>query len=181
MNSAVTVPVDGSLFSFPAGWEVEAYDTWTQVAKIAGSSLEAKACDLVAISGGTLYLIEVKDYTYPVGTRPPKLEDLAVAVAQKGYHTLAGLFAVAHLPIEKAAFCSRALRCERIELYLSVELPADKGLLFTQRTMMVEIRELLTRKVRPFLAVKPLVVSRNSGGAPWTSARDPNRRSRATR
>lgn len=172
----VSITVDGNIFTFPADWEVEQYDTWDFYAKIGGGHVAAKACDLVAIGGATLYLIEAKDYTYPVGTRPPSLSDLSRTVAQKGFHTLAGIFAGARYDQPQQEFCRRALACHQVELCLSVEFPEDKGLLFRQRTFLMDIRELLVRDARPFIARRPLVVSNKTGGAPWTSSRDPSRR-----
>lgn len=174
-----TVNLDGSIFTFPDSWKVEVYDTWKRSAKLAGSALSAKACDLVALSDdNVLYLIEAKDYTYPVGTRTPPLEKLAMAIARKGFHTLGGLYSGAHFDSDKAAFCRLALACRRIELYLSVELPADKGLLYQQSTTMATIQELLAREAKPFLSGKPFVVSSQNGNAPWSSARDPHYRQR---
>jgi len=171
-----SVTIDGTIFSFPDEWEVEAYDTWRQVSRLAGSSLQAKACDLVAICRDTLYLLEAKDYTFPVGTRPPKLTDLASTVAVKGFHTLGGLYVGAHLDSDKQEFCARAVRCSRVELYFNVELPADKGQLCKQPTILANMRELLIRETKPYLHLKPRIVSSQSGGAPWTSTRDPQRR-----
>jgi len=174
----VTVDVDGSVFVFPDGWEAEVYDTWPLVGALSGGALAAKACDVVAIGGDTLYLIEAKDYTRPAGTRPPPLEDLARTVAKKGFHTLGGLLAGSKLDSDKQHFCQRAVACTRIELCLSVELPADKGLLLRQGSTMVNLRELLIREARSFLRHKALVVSHQHGVVPWTSSWSADHRAR---
>lgn len=173
----VDVSVDGNIFTFPSTWAVELYDTWPIVARLAGG-LGTKACDIVAVNDKTLYLIEAKDYTSPPGTRPPKLPELAETVAVKGLHTLAGLLAGTQLDTDKREFCRRAVECERIELYLSVELPADKGRLYSQSSILVSLRELLSKKTRPYLSAKPVVVSNHIGRAPWVSVRDVTKKHR---
>lgn len=167
-----TVLVDGNNFTFPDDWQVEVYDSWRFSSKLAGVAISAKACDLVAIADDVLYLIEAKDYTYPPGTRPPKLQDLAATVAGKTFHTLAGLFAGSKYPFEKQEFCKKAINCGEIRLYLSAEFPADKGLLRSSASFRLITREALAKEVKPFLASRPVVVSNQSGGAPWVSARD---------
>lgn len=178
-NNLQSVNVDGTIFDFPEEWEVEVYDTWKFVSRLASSSLQAKACDVVAIGGDTLYLLEAKDYTFPVGTRPPKFSELTAVVANKAFHTLGGLCAGAHIDFEKQNFCSRAVSCAQIELYLNLELPADKGQLFKQPTILADVRDTLIRETKPYLRVKPKVVSSVHGGAPWSSMRDPQRRLQA--
>jgi len=82
----VECEVDGSFFVFPDGWDVEKLDEWPEQKKLTRSPFCSKGCDLVAFRAGELWLIEVKDYTYP-GARVPG--DLADAVGLKVFHTLA--------------------------------------------------------------------------------------------
>lgn len=50
-----------------------------------------RGCDVVAVGGKTLWLIEMKDYIYP-GTTPPG--DLSTVIGQKAAGILALLFAL---------------------------------------------------------------------------------------
>lgn len=84
------VRVDGTYLSFPAAWRVSVLDEWPQYRKPAGE-IGLRGCDVVAVDGQTLGLIEMKDYTYP-GTTPPR--DLSTVIVQKAAGTIALLFAL---------------------------------------------------------------------------------------
>ena len=94
----VAATVRRTVFDFDKDCQVECYEEWPFYQKrlLASAGLkQVSGCDLVVIQGTTLFLIEVKDYTYPPGTTPPKVRDFATAVSAKGLRTLAGLFAAA--------------------------------------------------------------------------------------
>lgn len=71
--------VDGTIFEFPKHWRVSIFDEWEQFKRPA-SELHLKGCDIVAFDGETLWLIEVKDYTYLDASIP---KDLTQIVGRK--------------------------------------------------------------------------------------------------
>lgn len=170
MVPSLCLSVDGSVFEFPEDWDALKYDDWAYHSRLSTSAVRAKGCDIVAIHKDELYLIEAKDYTYPVGTRPPKAEELAQTVARKGFDTLAGLFSAAKLGAEHAQFCERALKCQRIQLVLSIEFPGDTRL-FPGPNKRLAYAEHLKRAVA-YIGGSPRVTSNRIANMPWTSRRD---------
>lgn len=117
--------VDGNRFTFADDWTVFVYDEWSFYRrKLTAAPLNARGCDLVAVDGSTLYLIEAKDYTRPAGTTMPSVEDLADRVVTKAFHTMAGLASGAFNDGEQRETCRRALSCTTAVMTLSVEPPA---------------------------------------------------------
>lgn len=171
------VVVDGNVFEFEDTCRVEKYDEWPFYRDRVLRSVEngaAKGCDLVAIDGDVLYLIEGKDYTAPAGTTMPKVDALATTVSTKGFHTLAGLRAGAHLSGHpQQEFCRAALACSRIVLCLAVEPPGKpNSRLWSQDKPLGDLKTALRRRVR-YLDARPMVISNHSShdGLPWTSHR----------
>lgn len=170
------VLVDGNTFDFDASCLVEKYDDWTFYRKrIMGSVAPGAAtgCDLVVVSGSTLYLIEAKDYTNPPGTRMPPIQELAARVSTKGLHTLAGLLAGARrVDLPERDFCRAALSCTRIVLCLAMEPPGKaNGWLWSEK-ILSDVATVLRRRVR-FLDARPIVLANRSShhDVPWTSHR----------
>lgn len=118
------VEVEDMRFTFPESWHVEDFDSWygdgNGPKPLTHDPFRAKDCDLLALEGETLWLIEVKDYTY-LGRKVPK--DLPTEFALKVFHTLARLMAVAHFgDHEKKEFSRKAICAQRIRVALAVEL-----------------------------------------------------------
>lgn len=112
--------IDGTFFQFPEGWKTTVFDEWPQYLKPA-SSLGLKGCDILAINGGTLWIIEVKDYTYPDAKQP---EDLATVVGQKAIGTMALLYALQRSKNDSAAvrFARACAVTTEIKLALHIEI-----------------------------------------------------------
>lgn len=55
--------VDGTFFTFPPNWQTEIFDEWPQYKRATGE-LELRGCDVLALDGQDLWIIEMKDYTY---------------------------------------------------------------------------------------------------------------------
>ena len=87
--------VDGSVFSFEDGWDVTKYDEWPYFRNVLNPIKDPegggmRGCDIVALHGDDLWLIEAKDYAY----KDAKVPHVLVAiVAEKVMDTLAGLHA----------------------------------------------------------------------------------------
>lgn len=128
------VDVEDVKFTFPEDWEVEDFDSWYGSGKnakpLTDAPFHAKDCDLLALSNGNLWLIEVKDYTYE-GKRIPR--DLATTFALKVFHTLGRLTVNAHFGNhEKKDFCKRAINAQEIQVALAIEARGtDQNLMIT--------------------------------------------------
>lgn len=162
--------VDGNNFEFDRDWDVLVYDKWGFYTGLSGGPLASKGCDLVALHDDILYLIEAKDYTYPPGTTMPKVQDLSVTVARKGFDTLAGIFAGAKLGGQHASFCAKATQCRKIVLCLSIEVPKTRSKLMYPDKLRAQLKERIGG-VASYVSGRPLVVSNRGVEAPWRSSR----------
>lgn len=85
------INVDGLLFVFPEGWEVDKFDEWAFYRnQFSKQHNNIKAVDLLALecSKKTLWLIEVKDFSCH---KRDKTEDLSDEIFGKIISTLAAL------------------------------------------------------------------------------------------
>ncbi|WP_147681523.1 hypothetical protein [Actinomyces ruminicola] len=121
----VELEVDGVVFSFPDGWEVSKYDAWpyfrnalSKIQDPAGKALHG--CDVVALDGDHLWLIEAKDYAYPEAIAP---KDLVAVVAEKVMDTLAGLHAGTRAEHAEREICLKAVKTQRLSVALRIDLP----------------------------------------------------------
>lgn len=169
-----TIEVDGNIFDFDDTCRVEVYDQWSFYTDRIQKSLPAgfvKACDVVVIDTGTLYLIEAKDYTQPAGTTMPPIRELASAVSAKAFHTLGGLHAGARFSdFEHQDFCRAALACTRVVVCLAMEPPGSANSWLWAQQPLTSMADALRRQVK-FISGHPLVIANRSahGAVPWTS------------
>ena len=168
--------IDGTFFAFPPGWSVEVFDQWTQYTRAAGA-VGMKGVDVVAIDARTLWLIEMKDYTYP-GAAPP--DDLDVEVARKAIGTLALLYALERSASDSAAsdFARRCRQTTSIHLALHVDVK-DGGRKGRQiRPLLMPIQDEVGKAGKALGLAKTWVTStlQPTEQTPWTARRDPSRR-----
>lgn len=169
--------VDGSIFSFPAGWEVEKFDEWPGYRKVAKHPLNAKGCDLIAINAERAWLIEVKDYTY-LDARIPG--DLSAQVGRKYFDTLATVHALANWDRgDHGDFSRKFLKCETVKASLVIELP-DGGRRFDAlNPALMGIYDDLKRVTKKIGITNPVISnSYVAGSVPWGIRRDPDTRER---
>jgi len=121
------------VWTFPDGWTAGKYDAWVfyrkQFQGTGGGG--TRAVDFVAFppDGGTLWLIEAKDYTFE--PRDDDKEPLPIEVARKARDTLAGLAACAANGLDdEQAFARRALDATKIRVVLHLEQPTTKTRLY---------------------------------------------------
>lgn len=166
MDEALTVTIDGRTFEFPAGWQALIYDKWPLHSQLSGGAIKAKGCDVVALdpAAHTLYLIEAKDYAHPsVKEIPAKLPD---TIVQKGFDTLAGIFAGAKLGESFSPFCQQALNCQEIILALSIEMPDPLPEGQSATTVLSFLQERIAAGAR-YLTTAPLVTLASAHDTPW--------------
>lgn len=172
MNAPHTeIDVDGTLFTFPSDWRVSTFDTWKQFTRLAGW-LGIQGCDIVAIGGDTVWLIEVKDYTYDTAEPP---EDLDETVARKAIGTMAVLFAQARSSSHSeansvAAACTTATR---IELALHINVRTEGRASTHLQSVLAPIQQQLKRTKKRLGISRALVTSNFHSSAPWHARRDP--------
>ncbi|WJZ08293.1 hypothetical protein CGLAUT_09080 [Corynebacterium glaucum] len=167
-----SIVVEDVVFEFPDDWEVEDFDAWYSSGRSAkpltNDPFNAKDCDLIAFEGNRLWLIEVKDYTYP-GKRPDP--NLATIFALKVFHTMARLMLVAHFGNHpKKDFCRRAVSAEEIRVALAIEMRGDNRML---PLALAGIKDNLDRKCAP-MKVKHITVSNsrfNPSHVGWSQRR----------
>ena len=169
------VEIDGTYFSFPESWRVELFDEWKQYRALSGA-VQLHGCDVVALDDDRLWLIEMKDYSYPGAREPSSLDDVLI---RKAIGTLALLSALGRSQNHSSAqdFSVASLQAREIYLALHVELPVKRperavpGLLMSYQQMM-------KRAARRLHLARGLVTSTLEPQAhtPWTSRRDPDTR-----
>jgi hypothetical protein len=167
----VIIDVDGLKFDFPDGWDATKYDDWAFYRLQFGKMWNGiKAVDLLAIDpSGNLWLVEVKDYR---PSPPSKPTDLSDDVAHKVFDTLAAL-----LPArmngndtEERRLAGKALHksMKRLRVVLHLEQPAKHSKLFPRAIDPANVKQQLTRLLKP-IDPHPVVVERgNMGPVQWT-------------
>jgi hypothetical protein len=144
------------------------------------------ACDLVALNQDTLWLIEVKDYTYPGG---PKLtwSELAETFSKKVFHSLAILNTVAHWGTgANKEFSRQTLSSTQANICLAVELQNPKRRLLDINSVLADIKREIDPLARKMLVAHPkisnsflsrqCIESGSPNPVPWAVERDPETR-----
>lgn len=174
----VELEADGTVFTFPDGWEVSKYDEWSYfrnaLSKIqdpAGKALHG--CDVVALGGDALWLIEAKDYAYP-RARVPK--NLVAVVAEKVMDTLAGLHAGTRDEHAEREMCCKAVRARKLYVALRIDLPgaqphARRGRQAAAQQTMANYRQQPDRSLRRVVNGKVHVITgrEDPPTVPWTA------------
>lgn len=177
----IEINIDGSLFTFPDGWDIEKLDEWSEQKRLTRPPFQSIGCDFVALKEGEIWLVEVKDYSFPGAT---VASDLAEIVGLKVFHSLAILHAVAHWGTGKhQRFSRKALNATSATVCLAIELP-DKGRKqIALATPITYLKEELRKVARLMGANRPVVSnSYVNVTVPWDIRRDPKtRRSHADR
>lgn len=172
------INVDGTFFEFPESWLISQFDTAPQF-KAASGPLGIKGCDIVAIDGSTLWLIEMKDYTYEEASQP---QDLAQVVGQKAAGTMSMLYALERTENESSAktFAQACKSTQRIHLALHIEVK-DGGRKAAQiLAVLAPLKEKLQSSQKALGLSKAYVTTTLAPNAatPWSSRRDPATRQR---
>ena len=125
--------VDGLTLTFPDDWQVSKYDEWSYYRNQFGRMAKSiRAVDLVAKApGGTVWLVEVKDYRHS-HAKVPAMETLADVAWEKVYDTLAALVPASLLANDAGdRRLARGLcRGSALRVVLHVEQPMKKSALF---------------------------------------------------
>lgn len=179
-EAANRLNVDGTLFTFPALWVVGIFDEWPQYTKAAGT-LGMEGCDIVAFDGEVLWLIEMKDYTYP-GARQPG--DLAKTVGRKAMGTMALLFSLERSAAESEAqrFAQACRSASKVHLALHIDVK-DGGRKSRQiQSLLMPLQDKLRKAQKALGISKSFVTSTLSPDphTPWHAMRDPATRDRHT-
>lgn len=165
--------VEGSLaFDFEATVEAMKYDDWAFYrSHFMGVADETKAVDLLCLSDGVLWLIEVKDYRRNRRTKPSELAD---EVAHKVRDTLAGLAAAIRCASVDAErnFATRALdRGVDFKVVLHLEQPSHPSRLFPTVADPADVKMKLKRRLHQAIDDHPRVADVATTGPPrhrWT-------------
>lgn len=169
--------VDGTYFKFPDTWQAEIFDEWPQFR--ATTELGVKGCDVLALDGQDLWIIEMKDYTYSGAKQP---EDLHETVGLKAVGTMALLYSLTRSVSDSGAkqFAIKCSSSVRIHLALHVEMK-DGGRKGKQtKAMLMPLLGKLKKTQKSLGLHKAYVTStlEPSPHTPWTSRRDPATRAR---
>ena len=169
--------VDGSYFGFDDDGEVHKLDEWPEQAKLTAEPFQAKACDLVALRDGVLWLVEAKDYTYEAAPVP---KDLARTMGLKVFSSLAIPHAVARWGDgERQEFSRRALMVGEARVCLAVELPDGGRKLQGVQQPLAHLKSVLVPVMKKLNVHRPVISNRHlMNDVPWTIRRDPETRAR---
>ena len=161
--------VDGLTFEFPDGWLVAKYDDWSYYRnRFAMIQDGVKALDILALSPeGVVWLIEVKDYSRHVRTKPSELDD---EVARKVLDTLAAL-----LPAklngdvhEETRMAQLMLRAKGLRMVLHLETQTA-GSNLTRHSIDPSNIQMKLRKRLKWIDPHPVVAnSAQMNNLPWT-------------
>ena len=160
--------VDGLKFDFPAAWSACKYDDWNfyrnQFLRIRPG---IKAVDLIVLSPGTAWMIEVKDYRVH---RRTKAVDIHEEFADKVMHTLSSLLPAKVNANDKSErdFAAKTLRASRVRLVLHLEQPAKHSKLFPRAIDPANVRLKLRQKLK---AIDPHPIVAETGrmhGLDWS-------------
>jgi hypothetical protein len=168
--------IDGTFFKFPPSWQTEVFDEWPQYKRAAGE-LELRGCDVLALDGQDLWIIEMKDYTYEGASQP---QDLHKTVGQKAAGTLALLFALSRTAADSPAkeFAIKCASSTRVNLALHV-IVKDGGRREKQiKAVLLPVKQKLDRSKKALGLHKAHVTSTLAPNAntPWSARRDPHTR-----
>lgn len=171
--------VDGTYFTFPRGWQTAIFDEWPQF--VATTDIGLKGCDVLALDGTDLWIIEMKDYTYDGAKQP---QDLHTTVGLKAAGTMAVLFALTRNAADSPAkdFALKCSSSTRIHLALHIEVKdGGRG----EKQVKAALPPLLgkLKKTQKALGLHKAYVTSTlapSASTPWTSRRDPSTRAAHT-
>jgi hypothetical protein len=153
---------EGSLsFEFDQVEFAEKYDDWRHYRGVFNSACgSSKAVDFVVSKGGTLWLVEVKDYRRHIKTKP---SDLADEIMLKVRDTMAGLVSAAFVGVDAdEKITSRsALSHRELKVILHLEQPSRPSRLFPKSVDPADILMKLRQTLR-FADCHPTVVDRAS-------------------
>lgn len=168
----IEIEIDGTIFSFPHHWRVEVFDEWPQYRDVSGTG-QIHGCDVVALDGSRLWLIEVKDYSYPGARSPQNIDEVLL---RKAVGTLALLSALGRSKNQSPAhdFSVDSLRAQEIYLTLHVE-PSAQQSRRTSAGPLMAYRQKAEWAARRLHLAKGFVTSSLTPNprTPWTSRRDP--------
>lgn len=171
---SIELVVDGTRFRFPEGWRAEKFDEWRHFKAVSGYGIQG--CDIAAVNSEELWLIEVKDYTYP-GAREPK--DLDKTIARKAVGTLALLSALARSQNESDAqqLSRNSQACTKIILTLHIEPNTARRARNTAGPY-TALQQNLRRVAKKLNLAHSVVTSTQlpAPNVPWSSQRDPETR-----
>ena len=156
-------------FSFPDHCEAGKYEEWSfyrnQFQSVAGGS---KAVDILCLSGGATWLIEIKDYR-----QHPRQKRIGIGdeVAGKVRDTLAGLAAASANANcgDERALARRALQTRQWRAALHLEQPNARSRLWRRSSYVANVLSKLRTKVKAVDA-HPVILNReaNRPNVPWT-------------
>lgn len=169
--------VDGTYFRFPQNWQVAIFDKWPQYG--ATTDIGLKGCDVLALDGNDLWIIEIKDYTYDGAKQP---EDLHKTVGLKAAGTMGLLYALTRSAADSSAkdFAIKCSSSTRIHLALHIEVKdGGRG----EKQVKAALPPLLgkLKKAQKALGLHKAYVTSTlapSTSTPWVSRRDPATRSK---
>lgn len=151
---------EGNLsFRFDSVEFAEKYDDWRHYRNVFNSACgSSKAVDFVVSKGGTLWLIEVKDYRNHKRTKPSDLPD---EVMLKVRDTMAGLVSAAFVGVDgdEKKTSRSALKKSRLKFVLHLEQRSKPSRLFPKSANPADILMKLRQRLR-FADCHPTVVDR---------------------
>ena len=160
-----TLFVEGLHFDFPEGWLASKYDDWSFYRnQFIKQGNHIGAVDILTISSeNNAFLIEVKDYCHPETIKP---SELAQAIANKVFHTLAALLPAklyANDPVERQ-LASAILNCASLKVVLHIEQPHRHSPVVDLADLKQKTRRLL-RAIDPHLKI---VTKSKMQGLAWS-------------
>lgn len=168
--------IDGTIFTFPEDFKVSPFDTWKQYQRL--TPLGISGCDIVAYARKTLWIIEVKDYTYPGSSVPGDLPEL---IALKAHGTMGVLYALQRTKAQSeaqefAVACAEG-REIRVVLHIEVKDGGRKGKHIMGPLM--ALQQKLKKRCDPLGLSKCHVTSTFAPSVThWKTRRDPATRGR---
>jgi hypothetical protein len=166
----MTVIEEGSLkFNFPSSFDVVKFDEtdyyYKHFKKIQNN---IKAIDILAIENGRNYMIEIKDYRYPVVKILPS--ELIKIIVGKFIGTLSAIYPMSlNAGIQKEKeIAGKFLKNKNLTIVLHLEKPTAKSKKLAQTCYnRKNIKKDLKRKLKP-ITNKVRVFSMDKGGSGWS-------------
>lgn len=171
------------LFRFPSYALVEKMDEWPSYRNLKVS--DEKCCDFGVIIDNNIYLIEVKDYTYP-DANTPNSNNLSGSIAHKFLGSFAALFANRFSNnLNEKNFSEKAQKCDNVFICVHVEIPfsnRNRSRIKPASSYRANLKDELYRKLKSYISSRSnvIVVSHEdcSNKACWQAHRNPNSRKR---
>lgn len=168
--------VDGSYFTFPNTWETFQFDEWSKYKRITPTGV--KGCDVVGVDeDDTLWLIEMKDYTYPGATQP---QDLPEVVAAKAFGTMGVLFSASHLTSEHGytEVVRRCVDAKRVHVALHIQVKDAHKSRESILSVLAPLKSKILKYTKSLGVANVIVTDHQYSGSkvPWTARRAPETR-----